>query len=37
MMIRVLLDYLAIGGIIFALNLLPAFGPPIAAVGDEAC
>ena len=28
----VVLDYLAIAGIVFALNLLPAFGPPTALV-----
>jgi uncharacterized membrane protein YdjX (TVP38/TMEM64 family) len=26
------LDYLAVAGIVFALNLLPAFGPPTSAV-----
>jgi membrane protein YqaA with SNARE-associated domain len=28
----VILDYLAVAGLVFAINLLPAFGPPTSAV-----
>ncbi|MEK6277694.1 MAG: hypothetical protein AABM29_06770 [Actinomycetota bacterium] len=27
-----MLDYLLVAGLVFALNLLPAFGPPTSAV-----